>query len=479
MPHFARGFAAIGAAMLLTAPSWAATPSAVAEPINVAPAPPAVRDFMNRVVPPPVAPRQRRPDPRAASPTIDSRTTDLRAALLPSPTGDAFFDRWPSNLSQLAPGTVISVRRVTATAPAVLEHPVRRAVQLKFATTDSHGAPSFGTATLLYPTTRWRGRGHTPVLVDNLAIDALGARCTPGYAMAHARDGGTNVPDRLPPTIQWSLDRGLIVLVPDHQGARMAYAEPIVGGRVVLDSVRAMLNHDAQTDGGLGVSAAPLIMSGFSGGAIATHGAVKQLATYAPELTPRFRGTALGGLPADFSLLPGSMNANWATGVLQVAALGLIRERPQLLGDANNLAIWLAMSPIKDSCTAPAGLIGPTMWPMQLMSRSGDPFHSPLAKQLYRVTSMRGIGSATPLFVYHGSFEWWVPAVGARAFVAEQCRLGVSVDYHEFPAEHFGSAFLGFPDALSWLESRAGGPRFIPSPIPRIIGGCPRPPARR
>ena len=109
---------------------------------------------------------------------------------------------------------------------------------------------------------------------------------------------------------------------------------------------------------------------------------------------------------------------------------------------------------------------------MQLFSRSGDPFHTPLAKELFRVTAMRGLASATPLYVYHGTFEWWVPAAGTREFVAEQCRLGVSVDYHEYPAEHFGSAFMGFPDALSWLDEQSGrstrGPVTYPAHVRRL-----------
>lgn len=461
-------------------------PSTVsAEPLNVSPAPPAVRDFMNRLAPPPPVPHRAHPDPRTTGVDTDTATRDMWAALLPAPTGDPFFDHWPSNLPKLSPGTVIASRDVTPTVGAVLGQPVRRAVQLKFATTDSRGEPSFGTATVLYPTVHHAGRGPTPVLINNLAIDSLGARCTPGYAMSHVRDLGTNDPDRLPPTTQWALDRGFIVVVPDHQGARMAYADPIVAGRVVLDSIRAIDNHDAALSSPrppgtlplrtrpLGISKSPMVMSGFSGGAIAAHGAVKQLDDYAPDLRGRIRATALGGLPADFSLLPASMNATWATGVLHVATLGLIRERPYLLADANNFARWMATSPIKDTCTAPAGVAGVTLWPMQLFSASGDPFHTPLAKELFRVTAMHGTASATPLYVYHGTFEWWVPAAGTREFVAEQCRLGVSVDYHEYPAEHFGSAFMGFPDALSWLDEQAGGPRVAPLPIPRTNGGCP------
>ena len=88
---------------------------------------------------------------------------------------------------------------------------------------------------------------------------------------------------------------------------RFAGGLHIVAGRVVLDSVRAIDNYDEAlktprppgtlplTTRPLGISDSPMVMSGFSGGAIAAHGAVKQLDDYAPELKGRIRATALGG----------------------------------------------------------------------------------------------------------------------------------------------------------------------------------------
>ena len=220
---------------------------------------------------------------------------DVWAALLPSPDGRSVLRPLAVESLEAAPGTVIAARSVTPTVGAVLGQPVRRAVQVKFATTDSRGEPSFGTATVLYPTVHHAGRGPTPSSSTTWRSTRSGpvARRVRDVASAHL---GTNDPDRLPPTTQWALDRGFIVVVPDHQGARMAYADPIVAGRVVLDSIRAIDNHDAAlatprppgtlplTTRPLGISKSPMVMSGFSGGAIAAHGAVKQLDDYAPEL---------------------------------------------------------------------------------------------------------------------------------------------------------------------------------------------------
>lgn len=75
-----------------------------------------------------------------------------------------------------------------------------------------------------------------------------------------------------------------------------------------------------------------------------------------PELKGRIRATALGGLPRATCCRLDERDLGHPA--LHVATLGLIRERPYLLADANSLAQWIATSPIKDTCTAPAGLAG-------------------------------------------------------------------------------------------------------------------------
>ncbi|NED67283.1 lipase, partial [Streptomyces sp. SID10244] len=96
---------------------------------------------------------------------------------------------------------------------------------------------------------------------------------------AHGKSGDTNNTDLRPETTQESLARGYAVIVPDHTGARMAYAEPYVAAHVVLDAVRAAASFDRTNFG-----AGPIAMLGYSGGAIATNATAKLVSTYAPEL---------------------------------------------------------------------------------------------------------------------------------------------------------------------------------------------------
>ncbi|MEO9326596.1 lipase family protein [Gordonia aurantiaca] len=433
--------------------------SATAEPPNMMPLPPPVAAAIDSAVPAPPIPRLKSIPPRARAAGFDHRTQELREALLPSPTGDPFFDRWPSDLARHRPGHVIATRDVTAAAGSVVTVPLRSATQLKFVSTDAVGKPIYGTATLLVPDRPVRG--PRPMLVHNLPIDSLGAACTPGYTLSHGFSIATNITDLFPPTTQLALDRGHAVLVPDHQGPRMAYAEPVLAGHVVLDAIRA-----ARTARPDLLADSRIAMTGYSGGAIATHGASKLLGEYAPDLRARVVGAALGGVPADFRMLVGSMNANLATGLFHAATFGIARERTEMLAMANRPARWLATSPLKNVCMIPEAFAGGTFLPMQLLSVDPDPFHSPVAERIYAVTAMADHTSVVPLLIYQGTHEFWIPAAGARALYRRQCAMGATAAYREIFGEHLTGALLGFGVAMDWLDRRLAG---IPP-----VNECPR-----
>ncbi|MQY17470.1 lipase family protein [Nocardia macrotermitis] len=433
------------------APNPPALPAIPALPgINTA----AVQQWINAVVPaPPIVPP---PDPIAAAPGTSADLVRLQQAVMPSNVGDPMFDQWPANLAAETPGAIIAARDVTATAAAVLAVPVRQALLLKFRTTDAYGGPSFATATLVIPATAWSGPGERPVVVNNLAIDALGRACTPGYTLAHGFNSHSSAGDDLPPTTQLAVLRGYAVLIPDHEGPRMAYAEPYVAGHAVLDSIRAVRNLRPEEFG-----ASRFAMHGYSGGAIATRGAVGLIDSYAPELATVIVGAALGGVPVDYRMLAGSMNANLASGIFLAATFGVARERPEILGRMNNLARWAAISPLKDTCDSTFAPIGLLMLPADVAADMPDALHSPLADRIYAVTAMNGMKSPVPLYVYQGQQEFWIPAQGAHDYYLQQCALGARAQYRSVLGEHLIADALGYPEAAAWLDQRLQG---IPAP---------------
>ncbi|MFT4126348.1 MAG: lipase family protein [Gordonia sp. (in: high G+C Gram-positive bacteria)] len=430
--------------------------SAQPAPPNLQPLPGAVLDGVDRVVPAPTIPRVTTIPQRAQGPGYDHATLELRNAVLPAPIGDPMFDRWPADLNTRAPGDVLATRDVTRSAAFLVTVPIAGATMLKFRSTDTQGVPIFGTATVITPKAPWRGRGPRPILVNNLPINGLGIKCTSGYTLIHGFNSDTNQTDLFPPTTQLALSRGYTVIVPDHEGPRMAYAEPTLAGHIVLDSIRAAAKWSPRTYG-----ASRVAVTGYSGGAIATNGTAKVLGTYAPDLVPRMVGASLGGVPADFKMLAAAMNGNIAAGVMLAATLGIARERPEILTLANNLGRQLATSALKDSCGSSYGLAAPVQLRAQLLSQDPDPFDSPIARKVYDVTQMKDVKAVLPLYIYQGTQEIWIPVQGARDLYAQQCRLGANATYHEVIGEHLSAAVIGYPDMWAWLDARLRG---VPAP---------------
>ena len=125
----------------------------------------------------------------------------------------------------------------------------------------------------------------------------------------------------------------------------MAYAEPFVAGHAILDSIRGLRTVFPAEFG-----ASKLAMMGYSGGAIATHGAVKLIDTYAPELAGDIVGAAMGGVPADFEMLGRTMNGNLAGGLFLAAVFGIARENTEILPLINSLGQQMGITSIKDQC---------------------------------------------------------------------------------------------------------------------------------
>ncbi|MFX0576323.1 lipase family protein [Nocardia nepalensis] len=418
---------------------------------------PDLQQWIDGVIPPPpIAPAPHSSGPMLEAATGSPALAALRQAALPSAIGDPIFDAWPADLDSFAEGQVIEIRDISATAAPLVLVPIQQALLLKYRTSDSRGAASYATATLIIPATAWSGSGARPVVVNNLPIDGLGRDCTPGYTLAHGWSRNTNLTDFLPPTTQLAALRGYAVLIPDHEGPWMAYAEPYVAGHAVLDAIRAVrgLRPDEFGDSRFG-------MTGYSGGAIATHGAVKLIDSYAPELAGSIVGAALGGVPADYEILARSMNANLASGVFMAATFGVGRERPEILASMNNLAQWAATSPLKDLCGNTFGAVGVLMLPMDIAANIPDPLHSEVAAQIYAATRMAGMKSATPLYIYNGEQEFWILAEGARNLYQEQCGLGVTAVYRSVLGEHIIAGGLGYPEAMIWLDQRLRG---VPAP---------------
>ncbi|QDQ97213.1 lipase family protein [Tomitella fengzijianii] len=373
--------------------------------------------------------------------------------VMPTPIRDDPFFAYPDDPDRLAAradGELIRHRRAGTVQIGL---PGNRLHQFMFRSENSHGDPIAATASLLVPDRPWHGPGPRPVIVNAAAIDSLGATCTPSYALVHKP-----FEFEIPPFTATVLDRGYAVLVPDHEGPDMAYAAGILAGRIILDSVRAMRRLPALPHTGVGADSR-LALTGYSGGAIAAGWAAQLQPVYAPDV--EFAGAAIGGVPADFALLPETMNGTLGSGLFIAASFGLAREYPRLLTSLNDFGQSMARSPAKDLCAKPLMASGIAMQKIETFTYPGV-LDSPDARAVMAENRLGGMPPKAPVMLFQASDsvflgDEWIPESGVTQLFDEWCGQGADVIYAPIPGEHLSGGFTSFPMVVQYLSDRLEG----------------------
>ncbi|WP_375492686.1 lipase family protein [uncultured Jatrophihabitans sp.] len=218
------------------------------------------------------------------------------AADKPKPNVDSFYTS-PSaaKLAHLKPGSVIRTRPITyhetSGVPATYN-----GVQLLYRTTTELGKPTVTVTSLIEPHTTTH-----QLVSDQWFYDALQPGCDPSYWLNNggSSDGGTNQDEG--PLVGTFLAAGQAVVISDYEGEDLAWTSAQQEGWQTLDGIRAALNYTtSNTDPLTGTVALPsdtkVGLIGYSGGAIAGEWAAELAHSYAPDVSKRIVGTALGGV---------------------------------------------------------------------------------------------------------------------------------------------------------------------------------------
>lgn len=354
------------------------------------------------------------------------------AAYLPTPLGDAWFTP-PAGYEAQQPGAVLATRGVAV-------QPGTTSTQLLFRSNDSKNNPIAAATTVIVPDAPWTGAGPRPVVAFNEATDSLGNACAPSYTLPR----GTNKEiDRMSEL----LGRGYSVVVTDYQGPRQAYSAGIVAGHTVLDGLRA-----SQT---VGISAdAPIGITGYSGGAIASGWAAQMAPTYAPELN--IAGVAFGGPPTDYTILQRSLNGQIGSGLFAAATTGLAREYPELMANTNDTGLRVALLQ-KDQCVDVLSYSGLLLLDQRTFSNSPNVFDDPVTRAVVEENRMGQTKPEAPVYIYQGIQDFLIPKEGAEAVQDQWCAMGASVHLEEVPGDHTIAEGSGRPGAFAWLDDRLSG----------------------
>ncbi|GAB0106976.1 lipase family protein [Nocardia sp. JMUB6875] len=378
-----------------------------------------------------------------ANPALDLLHPDRDPAkIMPTPPADAFYVP-PPGFEAKPPGTLLAVR----TAGGIW--PTARALELLLRSTDSRNRPIPAVATLLLPNAPWTGPGPRPLVSYNHPISSLGGSCAPSSELKETKTNGI-----LP--IQLLLSKNYAVVVPDHQGPRQAYAAGRLGGHIILDAIRAALLTPMP---GLGRNT-PVVMTGYSGGAIATSWAAQLAPAYAPELA--IVGALIGGGPTDYRLVMPAMNGtNAASGVLLAAALGLAREYPELLPLLNDNG-WRVAQLFRDICVETESNLG-ALLPLRVeqLTDVPDPLSVPIVRQVLADNRPGATAPSMPVFLYHGVQDIWIPFASSEVLYRDWCAHDARVRLQPMFGEHF---IVGVTEVLVdhlWVEDMLAG-KLVP-----------------
>lgn len=93
---------------------------------------------------------------------------------------------------------------------------------------------------------------------------------------------------------------------------------------------------------------------------------------------------------------------------------------------------------------------------MRLFTSIPDPYVTSLVQEFYAETRMAGTALAGPLYLFNGSFDFWIPNSAVEVLAADQRSRGVNVDYAAVWGEHITGAVTGFPGAAEWVARHLG-----------------------
>ncbi|WP_324198922.1 lipase family protein [Nocardia amamiensis] len=369
--------------------------------------------------------------------------------MYPRPDPDPFYAP-PADLAAHQPGDVLDVRPL----PPLALFPGASVTLVEFRSTDSHGGPIAATTTVLTPANH---PPNGPLLSYQHFINALGADC----AVSHLLYAGDTNLNTTTPILNVLLQQGWSIAMPDHLGPRFAFGAARLGGQITLDGIRAVKRLPA-----LGLQQSPAVMTGYSGGGMATGWAAALQPSYAPEL--RLAGAAIGGAPMNLLTMAEGvgLEPHPAFGLAMAAAIGLEREYPDRVQTSaylneRGLEVRDAMA---NSCTNDILALGAGGSAREYVTTTSI-FERSEARTVVEENSLELYGGVpeTPIFEWHSPDDPLIPVAAIDNTNHRWCAAGVRLQTLRVPGmEHLSAALMGAPTVLGWLEGRVRGE---PAPI--------------
>lgn len=356
---------------------------------------------------------------------------------------DPFYQA-PGNLSDYKPGDIIRSRTSPEPIQGGLTN-VTTSYELLYRTNDALNNAQATVTTVIIP----NGADFTKLMTYQVAEDSAYYKCAPSISLFEV-DGGDS-------EIQPFLDSHWIVSVPDYEGPNSAFTAGIQAGHATLDSIRAVLKSEDVT----GVhNDARVVLSGYSGGALASGWAAQLQPSYAPDL--KIAGAAFGGFPVNITATALITDGTLGAGLIPAGMLGLGAAYPTV-----NETIYANLQPNNRSefLKATHQCLSQDIIEFALKNIfsyfvDGERLlYLPQIQKVLNENTLGGSAPQIPLYVFQGIDDEVAPVVNVDKTISEYCEEHApSIEYIKYPGEgHLGAETAGSAAAFEWLQGIMSG----------------------
>jgi hypothetical protein len=367
------------------------------------------------------------------------------------PSRDPFYTA-PEGFEHASPGEVLRLRVAPGNLTTLVAN-TSQAYHILYSTTDSHYHASWAVTTLFLPISN---STSDALLSYQIPYNSPNIDESPSWAY-YAGSNPWNAAQY--DDIEWALNKGWFVNVPDFEGPLAAFIAGPQEGHATLDSIRAVKS--------LGLGLAPdarVALWGYSGGSLASEFAAEMQIQYAPEL--KISGYALGGLVDNATEAIDDVNGAPLAGLIPLGLLGLTAQFPEArafvvdqLIDAGpyNKTTFLSSFHLT-LVEAFAIFANQTVW--NYFHDGRDIVYNPLLSHLFHTESTLGSHGIpqTPLFIYKAIHDQTSSIEGTDDFVQRYCRYGANIWYQRNTVgEHLSEIVNGKPRAKHFLQDVLGG----------------------
>ncbi len=386
-----------------------------------------------------------------------------------APLDDAFYDYTGRKPLREVPLGAVLKRRTVSYSIQGLALPIK-AVQLLYRTKNAVGRPVVNVTTVVRPLVPILDR---PKVVSYQSFyDSLDPADQPSAQIAGGHGVGGLIANAETLLFAPLLLAGYTINIPDTEGQDADFAAGPEYGMTTLDSLRAISRAPVT-----GVRRhTPIGLIGYSGGAIASEWAAELAPTYAPRVSERIVGTAIGGVLVhpghNLHYIDGSLL--WS-GVLPMALVGLSRAYNVDLGryaSAYGKSVLEQMRHV--SITAALGRYPGLTWAELAKPRYQVPEKvGPFVRIANRLIMSTGGTPTAPMFIGQGTAgdlegtPGNKPGIGkgdgvmiagdVRTLARRYCSRGVVVQHKEYAGTHVSSTVQWLPQAYGWLTARFRG----------------------